>query len=53
MTQNDLDNGRLILLVGVATVGPAEFTPVEIDLHVGRRGGGVGPSPHRDPPQPG
>jgi phage tail sheath protein FI len=25
MTQNDLDNGRLVALVGVATVRPAEF----------------------------
>ena len=25
MTQNDLDNGRLIVLVGVALVRPAEF----------------------------
>jgi phage tail sheath protein FI len=25
MTQNDLDNGRLICLIGVAVVRPAEF----------------------------
>jgi phage tail sheath protein FI len=25
MTQNDLDNGRLICLIGVAPVKPAEF----------------------------
>jgi Bacteriophage tail sheath protein len=25
MTQNDIDNGRLICLVGVAAVRPAEF----------------------------
>ena len=25
MTQNDLDNGRLICLIGVAAVKPAEF----------------------------
>jgi len=25
MTQNDLDNGRLICLIGVAVVKPAEF----------------------------
>jgi phage tail sheath protein FI len=25
MTQNDLDNGRLICLVGMAAVKPAEF----------------------------
>ena len=25
MTQNDLDNGRLVILIGVATLRPAEF----------------------------
>jgi hypothetical protein len=25
MTQNDLDNGRVIVLVGVAALTPAEF----------------------------
>ena len=25
MTQNDLDNGRLICLIGIAPVKPAEF----------------------------
>ena len=25
MTQNDLDNGRLVVLVGVAALRPAEF----------------------------
>ena len=25
MTQNDLDNGRLICLIGVAVIKPAEF----------------------------
>jgi hypothetical protein len=25
MTQNDLDNGRLICLIGVAALRPAEF----------------------------
>src|SRR5215471_2052875 len=30
MTQNDLDNGRLVLLVGVATVKPAEFVTIRI-----------------------
>jgi phage tail sheath protein FI len=25
MTQNDLDNGRLVCLIGVAVVKPAEF----------------------------
>lgn len=30
MTQNDLDNGRLIVLVGVAPVHPAEFVTLRI-----------------------
>ena len=30
MTQNDLDNGRLICLVGVAPVKPAEFVTLRI-----------------------
>lgn len=30
MTQNDLDNGRLIVLVGVALVRPAEFVILRI-----------------------
>jgi uncharacterized protein len=30
MTQNDLDNGRLVLLVGVAQVRPAEFVTIRI-----------------------
>ena len=25
MTQNDIDNGRLVVLVGIAPVKPAEF----------------------------
>ena len=32
MTQNDIDNGRLIALVGVAPVRPAEFVIVRIGL---------------------
>jgi phage tail sheath protein FI len=32
MTQNDLDNGRLILVIGVAPVKPAEFVIVRIGL---------------------
>ncbi|HEY8727661.1 MAG TPA: phage tail sheath subtilisin-like domain-containing protein [Gaiellaceae bacterium] len=32
MTQNDLDNGRLVCVVGVAPLWPAEF----VDIHVGR-----------------
>ncbi|HKQ81262.1 MAG TPA: hypothetical protein VJS42_03625 [Steroidobacteraceae bacterium] len=30
MTQNDIDNGRLICLVGVAPVSPAEFVIIRI-----------------------
>jgi phage tail sheath protein FI len=30
MTQDDLDNGRLIVLVGVAPVKPAEFVIIRI-----------------------
>jgi len=30
MTQNDLDNGRLICVIGMATVRPAEFTIIRI-----------------------
>jgi hypothetical protein len=30
MTQNDIDNGRLIVLVGVAAVKPAEFVVFRI-----------------------
>jgi len=36
MTQNDLDNGRLILVVGVATVKPAEFVTIRITQRTGR-----------------
>jgi len=32
MTQTDIDNGRLIVLVGVAPVKPAEFVIVRIGL---------------------
>ncbi len=35
MTQNDLDNGRLIVLVGVAPVKPAEFVIFRIGQWVG------------------
>jgi Bacteriophage tail sheath protein len=37
MTQNDLDNGRLVLVAGVATVRPGEFTVIRITQHTGRR----------------
>jgi hypothetical protein len=30
MTQNDIDNGRLVILVGFAPVRPAEFTVFRI-----------------------
>jgi phage tail sheath protein FI len=32
MTQNDIDNGRAIVLVGFAAVRPAEFTLIHITL---------------------
>lgn len=35
MTQDDLDNGRLILLIGVAPVYPAEFVIIRIGQWVG------------------
>jgi hypothetical protein len=34
MTQDDIDNGRLIALVGVAPVKPAEFVIVQITLNM-------------------
>jgi phage tail sheath protein FI len=37
MTQNDLDNGRLICLIGVAPVRPAEFVIFRIGQWVGTR----------------
>jgi phage tail sheath protein FI len=30
MTQNDIDNGRLIVLIGIAPVKPAEFVVIRI-----------------------
>jgi uncharacterized protein len=35
MTQNDIQNERLILLVGVAPVKPAEFTIIRIQQRTG------------------
>jgi hypothetical protein len=32
MTQNDLDNGRLVVLVGIAPLRPAEFTVIRIGI---------------------
>lgn len=34
MTQNDLDNGRLIALVGVALIQPAEFVIFQIGVMI-------------------
>jgi phage tail sheath protein FI len=39
MTQNDLDNGRLVAMVGVAMVKPAEF----VVLRIGQQTVGAGP----------
>jgi phage tail sheath protein FI len=33
MTQTDIDNGRLIVLIGVAPVKPAEFVIIQISLY--------------------
>lgn len=35
MTQNDLDNGRLIVVIGVAPVKPAEFVVFQIGQWTG------------------
>lgn len=37
MTQNDLDNGRLVALIGVAALGPAEFVIFRIGQWTGDR----------------
>jgi phage tail sheath protein FI len=36
MTQNDIDNGRLILLVGVAPAKPAEFVDFRVEQRLDR-----------------
>jgi phage tail sheath protein FI len=36
MTQNDIDNGRLILVVGVALQKPAEFVTIRINQQTAR-----------------
>lgn len=36
MTQNDIENGRLIILVGIAPVKPAEFIFIKISHKVGQ-----------------
>jgi hypothetical protein len=38
MTQDDIDNGRLILLVGIAPTKPAEFETIRIEQQQQRRG---------------
>jgi phage tail sheath protein FI len=35
MTQQDIDNGRLIVEVGIATVAPAEFAIIRLEQIVG------------------
>lgn len=35
MTQNDLDNGRLVIVIGVAPVKPAEFVVFQIGQWTG------------------
>jgi uncharacterized protein len=44
MTQTDIDNGRLVIVVGVATVRPAEFTTFTITRQVRQPGDSP---PHR------
>jgi phage tail sheath protein FI len=36
MTQTDIDNGRLIVMIGVAPVKPAEFVIIRIGLWTAR-----------------
>jgi len=35
MTRQDLDNGRLVILVGIAPVAPAEFVVLRIEQMIG------------------
>jgi phage tail-like protein len=45
-TQQDIDNGRLIVVVGVALVKPAEFVVIKIGIHAGgSSAGAVSPRP--------
>jgi len=37
MTQNDLDNGRLVALVGIAPVRPAEFVVLRISIQTKKK----------------
>ncbi|HEX2816789.1 MAG TPA: phage tail sheath C-terminal domain-containing protein [Phenylobacterium sp.] len=48
MTQNDLDNGRLVVEIGIATVRPAEFVIFRIGLWT--ETGQDGSSPPPPPP---
>ena len=45
MTQNDLDNGRLVILVGIAPVAPAEF----VIFRIGAWTAAASPHRHRLP----
>ena len=40
MTQDDIDNGRLICQIGIAPVKPAEFVIFRITQHTAEAGGG-------------
>ena len=39
MTQDDIDNGRLICNIGIAPVKPAEFVIFRITQHTAEAGG--------------
>ena len=45
MTQNDIDNGRLVVVIGVAPVKPAEFVVFQIGQWIGS-----GEPPHKPAP---
>ena len=45
MTQNNLDNGRLVVEIGIATVRPAEFVIFQIGLWTQTSQGGSSPPP--------
>ena len=49
MTQDDLDNGRLVCLVGLAPVRPAEFVLFRIGIQTGSTSADR-PAPHPWPP---
>jgi phage tail-like protein len=48
MTQHDIDNGHLIVMVGVALLKPAEFVIIKIGVHA--RGSAAGAAPPRHEP---